>query len=100
MTSMPNDSSLNSSKKTDHEISEQEKVVEPAAGGIPQSLALKQPFRLLWVVFLLGWIYNYLFWKQSVGINFALFLTVSVMSGVALLFAEGYKPQRKSLWLL
>jgi hypothetical protein len=86
--------------KTDHEIPEQETVAEQAANVIPQSLALKHPFRLLWVVLLLGWTYNYLFWKQLAGVNFALFLTVSVIGGVVLLLADGYKPQRNSLWLL
>src|SRR5512133_2789197 len=73
---------------------------QPVGNVIPQSLALKQPFRLLWVVLLLGWFYNYLFWKQSVGVNFALFLMITVIGGVTLLLAEGYKPQRNSFWLL
>lgn len=100
MESMTNDLSSNSGKKSDHETSEQETTVGPVASLIPPSLALKQPFRFLWIVLLLGWIYNYLFWKQLVGVNFALFLAISVIAGAALLLAEGYKPQRNSLWLL
>jgi hypothetical protein len=65
-----------------------------------QDLVIKHPVRLLGIVLLLGWIYNYLFWKQSVGVNFALFLVLSLIGGAILLFSEGYKPHRNSLWLL
>ncbi len=61
---------------------------------------IKKPNRLLLIVLLLGWIFDLLFWKQKVGVNFALFLTICLLGGLYLLFAEGYKPARTSLWLL
>jgi len=65
-----------------------------------QDLTLKQPLRLLIVVLLLGWIFDFLFWDQKVGVNFAILLTTCLSVGIYLLFAEGYKPALKSLWLL
>jgi hypothetical protein len=48
----------------------------------------------------LGWIFDILFWKQPVGVNFAVLLTLSLLGGFSFLLAEGYKPARRSLWLL
>lgn len=65
-----------------------------------EKINIKRPI-LLWVAaFLLGWTFDLLFWKQSVGINFALFLALSLLVGSALLLSEEYKPARTSLWLL
>lgn len=105
------------SKKTSRARSEvvaspvmQEAVLEPAvpiaATTQPEEkitkevLAIKQPNRLLLLILLLGWIYDYLFWEPSAGVNFALLLVLCLFGGLYLLFSEGYKPARNSLWLL
>ena len=65
-----------------------------------EKINIKQPTRLWVIVLLLGWAFDLLFWKQKVGVNFALLLTFCLIGGVYLLFAEGYKPARGSLWIL
>lgn len=67
---------------------------------VAQDLPLRHPMRLLAVVLLLGWLFDYLFWKQSIGVNFALFLVLCLIGGGLLLFSEGYKPHGNTLWLL
>jgi hypothetical protein len=57
--------------------------------------------KLLWIVVLLiGWTFDFLFWKKPVGINFAFFVALTVLGGFFLLLANGQKPALKSLWLL
>ena len=58
------------------------------------------PNRLWIVAILLGWIFDFLFWKQETGFNFALFSTLCLLGGFGLLLADGFRPARKSLWLL
>jgi hypothetical protein len=65
-----------------------------------EKLGIKQPARLGLIVLLLGWVFDFLFWEQSVGLNFALFTTLCLAGGTFLLFKEGYRPARNSLWLL
>jgi hypothetical protein len=85
----------------------QEAVLEPTVPvAIPESniakevLAIKQPNRFFLLVLLLGWIYDFLFWEQSAGVNFALLLVLCLVGGLYLLFSEGYRPARNTLWLL
>lgn len=55
----------------------------------------------LWVVsILLGWMFDFLFWKQQVGLNFALFLALCLLGGLGLLLFDGLRPARSSLLLL
>ena len=65
-----------------------------------ERIDIKRPARLWVIVLLLGWVFDFLFWKQKVGVNFVLLLTICLLGGVYLLFAEGHKPARSSLWLL
>lgn len=58
------------------------------------------PNRLWIVVLLLGWFSDYLFWKHPVGINFALFSTLCLLSGFGILLFDGFRPAKKTLWLL
>ena len=80
--------------------------VIPIVASIPEEkvntevLAIKQPNRLFVLVLLLGWIYDFLFWDQSAGVNFALLLVLCLVGGLYLLTSEGYRPAHKSLWLL
>jgi hypothetical protein len=67
---------------------------------VKQDLPIRHPIRLSGVVLILGLISNYLFWKQSIGANFALFLVLSLIGGALLLFSEGYKPHHIALWLV
>jgi hypothetical protein len=87
----------------------QESLIEPVAqvqgkGSLENLLKtkinIKQPNRLWILVLLLGWVFDLLFWERSVGINFALFSSLCLIGGMTLLFAEGHRPARTSLWLL
>jgi hypothetical protein len=87
----------------------QEAAIEPVVPvSVPRSeekvtrdvLAIKRPNRLFLLVLLLGWIYDFLFWEHSAGVNFALLSVLCVLGGLYLLFSEGYKPARNTLWLL
>jgi hypothetical protein len=55
----------------------------------------------LWAtVLLLGWAFDFLFWEKLVGINFAIFIAISLLGGFLFLGANGLKPALKSLWLI
>lgn len=73
--------------------SAEEKVAQAA-------LPIKQLVRFLLIALLSGWIFDFLFWEQKVGVNFALFLFVSLALGLTVLLWEGYKPAHPSLWLI
>lgn len=62
---------------------------------------MKKYLNLLWITALvLGWLFDFLFWRRPVGINFAVFFTLCLLGGFGLLLANGHKPAPKSLWLL
>ena len=55
----------------------------------------------LWIlVFALGWLFDFLFWKQSPGVNFAIFATTCLIAAFHLLLSAGLRPHRTSLILL
>lgn len=55
----------------------------------------------LWIIVLaLGWLFDYLFWKQSPGVNFAIFATLCLAGAFYLLLSDGLRPNRNSLLLL
>jgi hypothetical protein len=56
--------------------------------------------RLWAIVLVLGWIFDFLFWGKSVGVNFAIFISVSLLGGFYLLLINNKKPALKSLWLI
>lgn len=60
----------------------------------------KQPFRLLFAALLLGWAFDFLFWKKPVGINFAVFTTACLLVCFLVLLTYGLRPALKSLWLV
>lgn len=60
----------------------------------------KQPYRLWIAALLLGWAFDYLFWKQYIGLNFPVFLTLCLIVGIALIWSYRIKPAPRSLWLL
>lgn len=60
----------------------------------------KQPYRLLLIPLLLGWVFDFLFWQKSIGINFAIFVVACLLGGFIILLVNGLKPASKSLLLL
>ena len=58
------------------------------------------PNRFWWIVIALGWFFDFLFWKKAPGINFAIYVLLCLGTGYLLLYADGHKPARRTLWLL
>jgi hypothetical protein len=55
----------------------------------------------LWIlVFALGWLFDFLFWKMKPGVNFSIFATACLMVAFYLLLSDGLRPNRTSLILL
>ncbi|MCL4473738.1 MAG: DUF4173 domain-containing protein [Actinobacteria bacterium] len=47
-----------------------------------------------------GWSFDFLFWKQQLGINLAIFSSLCLTAGIALLCLEGVRPARNAILLL
>jgi hypothetical protein len=61
---------------------------------------MKKNPALLWVVvFALGWLFDFLFWEQTPGVNFALFTTMCVLATFALLLGDGIRARLSTLIL-
>ena len=59
------------------------------------------PNRLWSIVILLGWAFDFLFWKKPLGISFAIYVTLCLAAGVLLLRADGLRlAPRAGLLLL
>jgi hypothetical protein len=58
------------------------------------------PNRFWTIVILLGWAFDFLFWKKPLGINFAIFVTLCLLTGVVLLRLDGLRLARGSSLLL
>jgi hypothetical protein len=58
------------------------------------------PNRFWLVVILLGWAFDFLFWKKPAGINFFIFVTLCLVTGIYLLQMDGLRLSRRSGWLL
>ena len=58
------------------------------------------PNRFWIVVILLGWAFDFLFWKKPLGINFAIFVALCIATGVLLLGGEGLRLSRRAGLLL
>lgn len=55
----------------------------------------------LWIlVLILGWLFDFLFWKNAPGVNFAIFWTACLIGGFYLLLGEGLRPHRATLLLM
>jgi hypothetical protein len=55
----------------------------------------------LWIIVLfLGWLFDYLFWEHPIGVNFAIFSTLCLLGGFGFLLLDGFRPARRTLWLL
>lgn len=56
---------------------------------------------ILWIVALvLGWLFDFLFWKHRQGINFSIYTVLVLCGGFLVLLLNGFKPSWKSLLLL
>jgi hypothetical protein len=60
----------------------------------------KSARRFITIAILAAWAFDFLFYKQSPGINFALYVAVLLGAGFALAVSERESPARSSLWLL
>ena len=58
------------------------------------------PNRFWTILILLGWAFDFLFWKKSPGINFAVYVTLCLATGILLLRADGLRLSRRSSLLL
>lgn len=58
------------------------------------------PNRFWVIVVLLGWIFDFLFWKKPLGVNFAIFVALCLATGILLLRADGLRLARGSGLLL
>jgi hypothetical protein len=74
--------------------------VQAESKPVLDELVLKGFGRLLIIAVFLGWLYDYLFWKQNVGINFAIFLVACLLGGGYWLGSSGIRPAKTSLWLV
>lgn len=58
------------------------------------------PNRFWLLVILLGWSFDFLFWKKPAGINFFLFVALCLATGIYLLQSDGPRLARRSSLLL
>jgi hypothetical protein len=58
------------------------------------------PNRFWIIVILLGWAFDFLFWKKPLGVNFALYAALVLITGIFLLRADGLRFARGSSLLL
>ena len=58
------------------------------------------PTRFWAILILLGWAADFLFWEKPLGLNFAIFLTLCLATGIFLLNTDGLRLERRSSWLL
>ena len=58
------------------------------------------PNRLWIAVILLGWLFDFFFWKKPFGVNFAIFVTLCLATGMILLGTDGLRLSRRAGWLL
>jgi hypothetical protein len=58
------------------------------------------PNKLWLIVLALGWLFDFLFWEQAPGINFAIFWTAALIAAFHLLLSDGIRPHRSALILL
>ncbi|HEY3475163.1 MAG TPA: DUF4153 domain-containing protein, partial [Anaerolineales bacterium] len=58
------------------------------------------PNRFWIVVILLGWSFDFLFWRKPLGVNFAIFVTLCFITGIVLLRMDELRLSRRAGWLL
>jgi hypothetical protein len=60
----------------------------------------KEPNRFWLTALLLGWLFDFLFWKHTPGISFAIYVLVTLVAGFLLLWQAGIRPARQALFLV
>lgn len=58
------------------------------------------PNRFIFLVILLGWSFDFLFWEKPPGLNFFIFVTLCLATGIYLLNADGLRLSQRSSLLL
>lgn len=58
------------------------------------------PNKLWSIVLILGWLFDFLFWKHTPGVNFAIFWTACLIAGFYLLLSNDHRPHPNTLLLL
>jgi len=58
------------------------------------------PNRFWTILILLGWAFDFLFWKKPAGINFAIYVALCLVTGILFLRADGLPLARRSGLLL
>ncbi len=58
------------------------------------------PNRFWFIVIALGWAFDFLFWKKPFGVNFVIFVTLCLTTGIFLLRADGLRLSPRSNLLL
>ena len=58
------------------------------------------PNRFWIIVIMLGWLFDFLFWKKPLGVNFAIFVILCLATGILLLRGDGLRLSRGSSLLL
>src|SRR5512134_2302177 len=58
------------------------------------------PNRFWIIVILLGWSFDFLFWQQPLGVNFAIFTALCLATGIFLLRRDGLHLAPRASWLL
>lgn len=58
------------------------------------------PNRFWFIVILLGWAFDFLFWEKPLGINFAIYISLCILTGIFLLRWDGLRLSRGAGLLL
>lgn len=58
------------------------------------------PNRFWFIVILLGWAFDFLFWEKPLGINFAIYISLCILTGTVLLRWDGLRLSRGAGLLL
>lgn len=62
---------------------------------------MKKNPNLLWITaIVLGWLFDFLFWKTPTGVNFALYAVLCLIGGFFVLRKDNQRPARGTLWLI
>jgi hypothetical protein len=62
---------------------------------------MKKNPNLLWITaVVLGWLFDFLFWKKPLGFNFAIYTLLCMIGGFLILRMDKQQPARSTLWLI
>ena len=61
---------------------------------------IKKSSHLLIIVLFLGLVFDFLFYRQYLGVNYAIFVAICLVCGFYILISNGLRPALNSLWLL